>query len=135
MDRAMRERIRERLEEYRAEALERIGVAVNSTKAAFNQRGTLTSSMCYLAVNKDNETGLAEYMDRSIHFIRHVASGSWAEYSDELRDAGRKLKQEIMDKLAHDPCGQLRGRLDPNSTKSSIARSKILSLITWREER
>ena len=113
----MRERIRERLEEYRAEALERIGVAVNSTKAAFNQRGTLTSSMCYLAVNKDNETGLAEYMDRSIHFIRHVASGSWAEYSDELRDAGRKLKQEIMDKLAHDPCGQLRGQLDPTLDK------------------
>jgi hypothetical protein len=113
----MRERIRERLEEYRSEALERIGVAVNSTKAAFNQRGTLTSSMCYLAVNKDNETGLAEYMDRSIHFIRHVASGSWAEYSDELRDAGRKLKQEIMDKLAHDPCGQLRGQLDPTLDK------------------
>jgi hypothetical protein len=90
---------------------------MNKTKLAFNQRGTLTSSMCYLPVNKDNETGLAEYMDRSIHFIRHVASGSWAEYSDELRDAGRKLKQEIMDKLAHDPCGQLRGQLDPTLDK------------------
>jgi hypothetical protein len=113
----MRDRIRERLEEYRAEALERIGVAMNKTKLAFNQRGTLTSSMCYLAINKDNETGLAEYMDRSIHFIRHVASGSWAEYSDELRDAGRKLKQEIMDKLARDPCGQLSGQLVPTLDK------------------
>jgi hypothetical protein len=73
--------------------------------------------MCYLAVNKDNEIGLAEYMDRSIHFIRHVASGSWAEYSDELRDAGHKLKQEIMDKLARDPCGQFSGQLVPTLDK------------------
>jgi hypothetical protein len=113
----MRDRIRQRLEEYGAEALECIGVAMNKTKLAFNQRGTLTSSMCYLAINKDNETGLAEYMDRSIHFIRHVASGSLAEYSDELRDAGRKLKQEIMDKLARDPCGQLSGQLVPTLDK------------------
>src|ERR1700758_3174976 len=113
----MRDRIRQRLEEYRTEALQRIALAMNKTKLAFNQGGTLTSSMCYLAVNKDNETGLAEYMDRSIHFIHGVASGSWAEYADELRDAGHKLKQDIMDKLARDPFGQLRGQLDPTLDK------------------
>jgi hypothetical protein len=37
-------------------------------------------------------------MDRSANFIRHVAPGSWAEYADELRAAGDKLKQEIMAK-------------------------------------
>lgn len=35
-------------------------------------------------------------MDRSANFIRHVAPGSWAEYGDELRAAGNKLKEEIM---------------------------------------
>jgi len=99
----MRDLIRKRLAEYRAEALESIAIAANRTKATFAQRGTLTSSMCYLAVNKDNETGLAEYMDRSIHFIRHVASGSWAEYADELRGGGQKLKQEIMNKMVIGP--------------------------------
>jgi hypothetical protein len=113
----MRDLIRKRLAEYRAEALGSIAIAKNGTKLAYAGRGTLTSSMCYLAVNKDNETGLAEYMDRSIHFIRHVASSSWAEYSDELRDAGRELKQEIMEEMAHDPSGQLRGQLEPTLDK------------------
>jgi hypothetical protein len=93
----MRDRIRERLTEYREEAHKRIGSAMAKTKSEFAGRGTLSSSMCYLAVNTDNETGLAEYMDRSIHFIRGVASGSWTEYVDELRDAEQKLKQDIMD--------------------------------------
>jgi hypothetical protein len=62
-------------------------------------------------------------MDRSIHFIRHVASGSWAEYADEVRDAGHQLKQDIMDKLARDPCGQLSGQLDP--TLDKIIKRKV----------
>jgi hypothetical protein len=94
----MRDRIRTRLTEYRGEALERIGIAVNRTKADAAQRGVLTSSMCYLAINRDNEAGFAEYMDRSVNFIRQVAPGSWAEYADELRDGGNTLKQEIMAK-------------------------------------
>jgi hypothetical protein len=73
MDRPMRDRIRQRLEEYRAEAHERIGVAVNMTRSKHAVNGTLSSSMCYLAINKDNETGFAEYMDRSAAFIRHIA--------------------------------------------------------------
>ena len=99
----MRDVIRKRLAEYRAEALKSIAIAVNGTKATFAERGGLNGSRCYLTINKDNETGLAKYMDRSVHFIRRVASGSWAEYADELRDGGHKLKQEIMDKMANDP--------------------------------
>jgi hypothetical protein len=99
MDRAMRDRIRQRLEEYRAEAHERIGIAVNKTKANFAQRGTLSSGGFYLAVNEDNKAGFAEYMDECTRFIRHVAPGSWPDYADELRDGGTKLKQEIMGKM------------------------------------
>jgi len=114
MLRPMRDLIRKRLRENRGEALESIAIAINRTKSKFS--GSLTSSRCYLAINKDNEVGLAEYMDRSIHFIRRVASGSWAEYADELWDAGQKLKQEIMDKMAHDPgakmWAEVKGQLD-----------------------
>src|SRR5262249_43795950 len=105
----MRDRIRERLTEYRTEALERIAVAVNRTQANAAQRGVLTSSMCYLAINEDNKTGFAQYMDQSANFIRQVAPGPWAEYADELRHGGTKLKQEIMAKVKH----ELRGQLDP----------------------
>jgi hypothetical protein len=63
----------------------------------------------FLAINRDNETGFAKYMDQSANFIRHVAPGSWAEYADELRDGGTKLKQEIMAKVKH----ELRGQLEP----------------------
>ena len=65
----MRDRIRERLAEYRAEALNSIAVAVNKTKSKHAGSGTLASSMFHLAINKDNETGFAEYMDRSAGFI------------------------------------------------------------------
>jgi hypothetical protein len=105
----MRDRIRERLAEYRTEALERIAVAVNKTKADAAQRGVLTSSMCYLAINRDNKSGFAQYMDQSADFIRQVARGSGAEYADELRDGGHKLKQEIMVNVKH----EYRGQLDP----------------------
>src|SRR6266487_1013781 len=105
----MRDRIRDRLTEYRNEALDSIAIAENRTKSTFAVRGTLTSSMCYLAINRDNETGFAQYMDWSASFIRHVAPGSWAEYADELRDSGNKRKQEIMARVKH----ELRGQLDP----------------------
>jgi len=71
--------------------------------------GTVTGSRCYLDINKDNEAGFAEYMDRSADFIRHVAAGSTAEYADELRDGGNKLKQEIVTEVKH----EFSGRLDP----------------------
>jgi hypothetical protein len=105
----MRERIRTRLTEYRGEALERIAIAESRTKATHAMRGTLTSSMCDLAINRDNEVGFSEYMDQSADFIRQVAPGSRAEYADELRDGANKLKQEIMAKVKHG----LRGQLDP----------------------
>jgi hypothetical protein len=105
----MRDRIRERLTEYQTEALERIAVAVNRTKSKAASTGNLNSGGYYLAINKDNEAGFAEYMDRSANFIRHVAPGSGAQYADELRDGGHKLKQEIMAKVKH----EFRGRLDP----------------------
>lgn len=104
---SMRDRIRERLTEYRSEALDRIVIAETRTKSTFAQ-GVVSSS-----INTDNETGFAEYMDRSASFIRHVAPGSWAEYADELRDGGTKLKQEIMAKVKH----ELRGQLDPSLDK------------------
>ena len=105
----IRDRIRTRLTEYRGEALERIAIAENRTKATHAMRGTLTSSMCDLAINRDNEVGFSEYMDQSADFIRQVAPGSGAEYAEELRDGASKLKQETMAKLKHG----LRGQLDP----------------------
>jgi hypothetical protein len=94
----MRDRIRKRLAEYRTEALERIGRAEAKTKSTYAGRGTLQSSMCHLAINEDNETGFAEYMDQSVNFIRRAAPGSGREYADELREGANKLKQEIMAK-------------------------------------
>jgi hypothetical protein len=105
----MRDRIRERLTEYRAEALHSIAVAETRTKATFAKRNTLNSSRCHLAINEDNEAGFAEYMDRSANFIRHVAPGSWAQYGDEIRDSGHKLKQEILGKMNKN---ELKGQLD-----------------------
>jgi len=60
----MRDQIRRRLEEYRAEALERIGIAVNRTKS--KAVGSLHGSRVHLTINEDNKVGFAEYMDRSI---------------------------------------------------------------------
>jgi hypothetical protein len=90
----MRDRIRERLTEYRSEALESIAIAVNRTRSKAAGTSNLGSSRLNLVINDDTKAGFAEYMDRSIDFIRHVAPGP--EYADELRDAGYKLKQEIM---------------------------------------
>ena len=106
----MRDQIKERLTEYRAEARDSIAIAENKTKAEFAKRGTLSSSMFHLAVNEDNKTGFAQYMERSGKFIRHVAPGSWPQYADELREGGHKLKQEIMARMNQN---QLSGQLDP----------------------
>jgi hypothetical protein len=95
----MRERIRKRLREYRAEALDGIGIAVNRTRSELSSKGRTNGHEWYQAINKDNEAGLAKYMDQSAKFIRQVAPGSSAEYVDELYDGGQKLKQEIMAKM------------------------------------
>jgi hypothetical protein len=124
----MRDRIRERLTEYRAEALQSIGDAVNRTKSKFSGAGRMNSGYYYRAVNKDNETGFAEYMDRSASFIRHVAPGSWAEYADELRDGGDKLKQKIMAKGDHDLAASSIGaqfRADLDLALDKIIRRKV----------
>jgi hypothetical protein len=98
-DRSMRDLIRKRLTEYREEAHERIGKAVNLTKSRFSGAGRLGSGAYSLAIKDDNKTGFAQYMDRSAEFIRHVVPGSSVEYADELRDGGNKLKQEIIAKM------------------------------------
>src|SRR5262245_37019384 len=91
----MRERIRKRLKDYRADALQSIGVrAIGS--------GNLGNSRLSLTINDDTKAEFAEYMDQSIKFIRQVAPGSSAEYVDELWDGGQKLKQEIIAKTDHD---------------------------------
>src|SRR5262245_21367972 len=92
----MRDRIRKRLTEDRSDALERIAAAEAKTKSIHAGRGTSISSMCDRGISEDNKTGVAQYLDQSADFIRHVASGSAAEYADELRDAANRLKQEIM---------------------------------------
>jgi hypothetical protein len=95
----MRDLIRKRLTEYREEAHQRIGKAVNMTKSRFSGAGRLDSGAYCLAINEDNKTGFVEYMDRSAAFIRHLAPGSSAEYAGELRDGGNKLKQAIITKM------------------------------------
>ena len=91
----MRDRIRKRLREYRAQALGGIEVAVNRTRSKAAGYGNLNSSRLSLTINDDTKAGFAEYMDQSIKFICHVAPSSSAEYVDELC-GGHKLKQEIM---------------------------------------
>jgi hypothetical protein len=55
---------------------------------------------------------------QSTNFIRHVAAGSWAEYADELREGGNKLKQEIMAKMDSD--NSLMSALPENSTRVQL---------------
>jgi hypothetical protein len=92
----MRDQIRARLREYRADALRSISGAVNKTNSEFSGRGHPNSHAYYRSINEKYETGFAEYMDQSTTFIRQVAPGSSAEYVDELWED--KLKQEIMAK-------------------------------------
>jgi hypothetical protein len=108
----MRDRIRKRLREYRAEALDGIGVAVNRTRSKAAGYGNLNSSRLSLTINDDTKAGFAEYMDQSIKFIRHVAPGSSAEYVDELWDGGHELKQEIVANTKSELRAQLSEALD-----------------------
>ena len=94
----MRDLIKKRLTEYRSETLNSIAVAEDTTKAAFSERGTSRSSMFHRAINRDNENGFTQYMDRSANFISHVAGSSASQHANELRDEANKLKQEIMAK-------------------------------------
>jgi hypothetical protein len=114
----MRDRIRKRLTEYRTEALHSIAVAVNKTRSMAAGSGNLGSSKLGLVINEDNKAGFTQYMDRSIAFIRHRASGSWAQYADELRDGGHKLKQEIMAKM--DDENHLAGALPGNPARVQL---------------
>jgi hypothetical protein len=108
----MRDLIRKRLAEDRAEALQRIGVAVNITRGKAAATGNLGSGRLSLTINDDTKAGFAEYMDRSANFIRHLAPGSWAQYADELRAAGNKLKEEVMADTKSELRGQLSEALD-----------------------
>jgi hypothetical protein len=126
MDRRMSDQIRKRLTEYRAETHERIETAVNSTKSKFSGAGRLGSGAYSLAIKEDNKTGFAQYMDQSIAFIRHVAPGSSAEYVEELRDAGNKMKQEIMAKMDRE--NSMAAALPENSTRVQLRSDLDLAL-------
>jgi hypothetical protein len=108
----MRDRIRERLREYRCEALDSIAIAVSRTRSKAAGTGNINSSRLNFVINDDTKTGFAEYMDQSIDFIRKVVPGSPTEYVDELRDAGYKLKQEIMADTKSEFTSQLGEALD-----------------------
>ena len=98
----MRNLIRKRLTEYRIDALDNISVAANNTKANFANHGALNSDRLYLFINEHNKTGFAQYIDRSANFIRYVAGLSASQYADELRDAAKDFKYEIMAKMDRD---------------------------------
>ena len=53
-------------------------------------------------INEHNKTGFAQYIDRSANFIRYVAGLSASQYADELRDAAKDFKYEIMAKMDRD---------------------------------
>jgi hypothetical protein len=108
----MRDWIRERLTEYRSEALERIGIAVNRTRSKAAGTGNLNSSRLSLTINDDTKAGFSEHMDQSANFIRQVAPCGWIEYGDELRDSGHKLKQETMANTKSELRAQLGEALD-----------------------
>jgi len=133
----MRNLIRKRLTEYRIDALDNISVAANNTKANFANHGALNSDRLYLCINEHNKTGFAQYIDRSANFIRYVAGLSASQYADELRDAAKDFKYEIMAKMDRDnfmewalPGNperyQLRNELELALTNSSNVSSKIL---------
>lgn len=108
----MRDRIRKRLTEYRAEALHKIAVAVNRRRSEAIGTGTLHGSRINFVINEDTEGGFADHMDQSANFIRRAAPGSLAEYADELQDSGQKLKQEIMADTKSEFKGPLSEALD-----------------------
>jgi hypothetical protein len=106
---AMRDKIIKRLAEYRTEALERIAIAESNTIRDAAKTGNINSGRMYLIINEDNKTGFAEYLDRSVKFIRHVAGSSASQYADELRNAGHTLNEAIIARMAGN---QLRNDLE-----------------------
>jgi hypothetical protein len=75
----MKDLIRKRLTEYRTEAMDSIGVAVNRTKSKAAGTGNLNSSKVYLAINEDNKAGFEAYMDRFIAFDPHLWGMLWRD--------------------------------------------------------
>ena len=65
-------------------------------------RQIVNSDRLYLFINEHNKTGFAQYIDRSANFIRYVAGLSASQYADELRDAAKDFKYEIMAKMDRD---------------------------------
>jgi hypothetical protein len=98
--------------------LDNIAVAINKTKSEFSGAGRLNSHGYYRSINENNKDGFAQYMDQSANFIRRVASGSYAEYADELWDGGNTLKQEIMAKMDHE--NRMAGALPGNSIRDEL---------------
>jgi hypothetical protein len=121
----MRDVIRQQLTEYRAEALERIGDVVNRTKSKASETSRTNSPAYYRAINEDNKAGLAQYMDRSADYICQVAPGTGAEYADELRDGGNKLKQEIMAKVADDLAAASQFRTELRAALDKLIKHKV----------
>src|SRR5262245_29770164 len=122
---AVRDQIRERLTEYRTEALEGIGTTVNRTKSKASEAGRTNSGAYYRAINEDNKAGFAQYMDRSADYICQVAPGSGAEYADELRDGGNKLKQEIMAKIDPDLADSTQFRAELRASLDKLIKHKV----------
>jgi hypothetical protein len=120
----MRDQIRQHLTEYRAEAIQRIGDVVNRTKSKASETGRANSPAYYRAINEDNKAAFAEYMDGSADYICQVAPGT-VEYADELRDAGNKLKQEIMAKIDHDVAGSSQIRAELRSALDKLIKHKV----------
>jgi len=54
----------------------RTDVAVNKMRSKAIETGNLGNSRLNFEINDDTKAGFADYMDRSIAFIRHVAAGS-----------------------------------------------------------
>src|SRR5262245_32740045 len=74
----------------------------STTQKQTSPNGALNSDRLYLFINEHNKTGFAQYIDRSANFIRYVAGLSASQYADELRDAAKDLKYEIMAKMDRD---------------------------------
>jgi hypothetical protein len=79
----MRERIRARLKQYRAEAVDSIGAAVNRMKSTFSGAARMNGRPYYLAINKDNEAGFATFSGlNKITAIHKI----WNNMTKEPRD-------------------------------------------------
>jgi hypothetical protein len=86
-----------------AAKLRQVDVQVSQGQAMADAiRQIVNSDRLYLFINEHNKTGFAQYIDRSANFIRYVAGLSASQYADELRDAAKDFKYEIMAKMDRD---------------------------------